>query len=72
MTDPKRGDELLTGGTEDATGLNKELEDKLHAAYMAGYRARELDVRADEKETLAVAQRKFERWVARRPWRDHE
>ena len=57
----KRGDELLTGGSE-SDGLT-EREEALKAAYMAGYLERELDVREDDRRTIQIAKRKAEHWI---------
>jgi hypothetical protein len=35
----------------------------LESAFVAGYRARELDTRADDKLTRKIAERKFDLWM---------
>lgn len=64
-----RGDELLTGGTGN-TNVNRELHDKLKAAFIAGYLERELAVRESDRTTQQIAERKAKRWIEQRGWRE--
>ncbi len=67
------GDELLTGGRDsDGGGVNLELRTKLRRAFVAGYLARELDVREADPITRSIAERQAEQWIDSRGWRADE
>ena len=57
--DVTRGDELL----QKQRGADEWHREELRQAFVAGYRARELDTRADDKLTRKIAERKFELWM---------
>ncbi len=67
------GDELLTGGQDsNGGGVNLELRTKLRRAFVAGYLARELDVREADPITRSIAERQAEQWIDSRGWRADE
>lgn len=71
--DQNRGDELLTGGQDsNGGGVNLELRTKLRRAFVAGYLARELDVREADPITRSIAERQAEQWIDSRGWRADE
>jgi hypothetical protein len=68
------GDELLTGGRDrdGGSGVDLGLRTKLRRAFVAGYLARELDVREADPITRSIAERQAEQWIDSRGWRQDE
>ncbi len=61
---------LLADLIHEENGINKQLEQKLQSAFVAGFVAAKPDTRSEDQATINAAESEFKNWARSRPWQD--